>query len=201
MAVMEVDRATIARAGTVLIEDVCLSVERGSSHVIVGPNGAGKSTLLLAMLGSGFVTAGSLRYDGEPYDRHRHPQRVRAYVGQTHDAHDDLLVNQAVRLYSGVRVTPAQARLGVAELWDARLGSLSAGQKARVFLAAAIAQAPAVLLLDEPTAFLDSTARESLLSELERTRHAGTAIVMVSHDHGASLPDSQIHMLANRTLN
>lgn len=200
MALIELDAADITRAGTLLLRHTNLTIEAGSSHVIVGPNGSGKSTLLLTLLGSRYIASGSLRYEGVDHTHHPQPHRVRAYVGQTHDAHDELLVSEAVRLYAGKPVTPASVRLGVAELWDSALGTLSAGQRVRVFLAAAIAQNPAVLLLDEPTAFLDETSRSSLMVELELRRQSGTAVVIVSHDAEATLSDSHMHRISHFTL-
>lgn len=200
MAIIEVSNGRIERGGRLLVDEVALTINAGTSHAILGSNGSGKSTLLLALLGARFLTAGELAYEGRRHSTHKNPARLRAFVGQTHEAHDDLRVSEAVDLYVGRPMSNADLPLGVGALTSTPLGALSAGQRARVFLAAALTCSPQVLLLDEPTAFLDSATRVELLEALDEKRKAGTAIVMVSHDVDSILPGSHVHIIDDARL-
>ena len=169
-----------------------LQVEPGQVVALIGPNGAGKTTALRALAGLGEGTT-SLAVDGrEVGDLPPHRRGV-GWVPQSTAlfAHLSALDNAAFALRSrGVRRGPARRqarvwleRLGVADLADAPVTTLSGGQAARVALARALVGDPALLLLDEPLASLDARTRDEVRLLLRATLAGGpAAVLLVSHD-------------------
>ncbi|WP_341800456.1 ABC transporter ATP-binding protein [Microbacterium ulmi] len=185
--------------GRRVIEGLDLEVSPGRITMIIGANACGKSTLLgvLARLRAplgGLVELGGV--DASTLSRRRFAQTV-GLLPQHPTAPDGLSVAELVargrhphrgvfRRWSAADsaiVDEAMARTGVSELADRPVGDLSGGQRQRVWIAMALAQDPQILLLDEPTTFLDLSHQLEvldLLRELNRTR--GTTIVVVLHE-------------------
>lgn len=179
-----------------VLEGVELSVAEGEFLGLVGPNGGGKSTLLKLVLGLLEPERGSVSVFG------RRPREARALLGYVPQfrtfAHDfPVSVERAVlqgrlgqtrRLFGWRREDHAVARralesVAMAELAERPLATLSGGQLQRVLIARALACAPRILLLDEPTANVDAQV-ESSLFELLRELNRELTIVVVSHDVG-----------------
>jgi molybdate transport system ATP-binding protein len=179
--------------------DAALHAEPGSTVVLLGPNGAGKTTLLRALAGLRPLDAGRVAVDGEvlddPVTRAWVPveRRPIGFVFQDHALfpHLSALENvafglRARRVGRGEARRRARAwmdRVGVSSHAEARPRALSGGQAQRVALARALAPEPRVLLLDEPLAALDASARIETRRELRRhlAAHDGARVV-VTHD-------------------
>ncbi|MET9970613.1 ABC transporter ATP-binding protein [Streptomyces sp. NPDC006356] len=157
----------------------------GSVCAVVGPNGAGKSTLLSLAAGLLRPTDGTITVLGQT------PAAVRerlAYVAQDKPLHPQLTVADTLRY--GRELNPGRWDGRVAERIvaegeleaDARIRTLSGGQRTRVALALALGKRPELLLLDEPMADLDPLARHQLMATLmaDAAEH-GTTVVMSSH--------------------
>ncbi|MFC9292940.1 ABC transporter ATP-binding protein [Streptomyces sp. NPDC057011] len=188
--------------GPVLLRPASLTVRPGRITALTGPSGSGKTTLLRAFLGhlpaGAAATAGTLEVLGHrpldlTPDALRRLRRTRiAYVGQ--DPGSALNPRMRIRrIVAETATDPSEAavlgllrecRLPVDDgLPDRRPTALSGGQQRRVALARALARTPGILLLDEPTAGLDSALRDEiaeLLRDLAATR--GLALVMACHD-------------------
>ncbi|MFJ8633757.1 ABC transporter ATP-binding protein [Streptomyces sp. NPDC093568] len=157
----------------------------GSVCAVVGPNGAGKSTLLSLAAGLARPTEGTLTVLGLAPAAAR--ERI-AYVAQDKPLHPQLTVADTLRF--GRELNPGRWDARVAERVveegalepDARIRTLSGGQRTRVALALALGKRPEVLLLDEPMADLDPLARHQLMAALmaDAAEH-GTTVVMSSH--------------------
>ncbi|MCB9546248.1 MAG: ABC transporter ATP-binding protein [Myxococcales bacterium] len=174
-----------------------LAIEAGERVAILGPNGAGKTTLIRALAGLQPLRGGEVRLDGRPLTAWSARERARrlAWVPQDTDAAPDFTVGEVVALgrlpwRRGWRgPTPADAaaiaraleHAGLTALADRPLARLSGGERQRVVFARALAQTPAVLLLDEPTAHLDLAHRAGLLARLAGT-DASLTVVAVLHD-------------------
>ncbi len=185
-----VEHLAVHRNVEALLDDVSLSVARGSLHVIVGPNGAGKSTLLAAILGLvPFTGRILLNWHGAGH---------RGYVPQSFAVDPTLpvtvedflaLTRQRRPVCLGVSAATRRTiarlldRVGLPDLTRRPLAVLSGGELRRVLLAHALEPEPELLLLDEATSGLDEAAGRWLENTLLEIKRAGrTTIVMVSHD-------------------
>ena len=172
--------------------DAQLQAAAGETVVVVGPNGAGKTTLLRAL--AGLVPAeGRIVLDGEDLSSVPAEARPVGYVFQDHvlfphlSARDNVAFGLRCR-GRGRRAARADAdrwlaRVGLADLADARPGTLSGGQSQRVALARALAVQPRLLLLDEPLSALDATTRVTTRRDLVHHLQAHDGVrVVVTHD-------------------
>ncbi|PRA79394.1 ABC transporter ATP-binding protein [Microbacterium sp. MYb66] len=179
--------------------DLDLTIERGSFVAIIGPNACGKSTLLRTIARLLPALAGSVLLDGRDI-RTRGAKELARELGllsQSAEAPDGMRVADLIargryphrRAFSGWSETDEQAvrrameRTAVQELADRPVDELSGGQRQRVWLAMALAQETDVLLLDEPTTFLDITHQLDMLDLFRAiNREQRTTVVAVLHD-------------------
>ncbi|MGH7813925.1 MAG: ABC transporter ATP-binding protein [Candidatus Binataceae bacterium] len=164
-------RVSAGYPGVPVLHGVSLEVAAGEMLTIVGPNGAGKSTLLKALSGSIAPAEGRIELFGRPlesYDRRERARRI-ASVAQENTAAFSFTVLEIVLMgraphlgafrFEGPRdleiAMNALARFGLTHLAARHIHELSGGERKQVFIARALAQEPAVALLDEPSAFLD----------------------------------------------
>ena len=186
------------------IQDVDLAVARGEVVALLGPSGAGKSTLLMALGLVESPTTGKLLIEGELVsdgpERFIEARRLRrekiGFVFQRSNLVPFLDAEENVALPLGLAgaadaVARARARALLADLGvGSQAGNLphqlSGGQQQRVAVARALANEPALLLADEPTAALDGPRGRQVM-ELFRAvaREHGAAVVVVTHDHRA----------------
>jgi ABC-type Mn2+/Zn2+ transport system ATPase subunit len=175
-----------------VLEHVGLELGRGEFVALLGPNGAGKTTLLRGIAGLIPLLAGTLDYG---FDRRVSPL---GYVPQR-DALDPtfpLTAHEVVLMgtYAGLRpfrwagrperrvAAQSLEQVGLGALAEQRFASLSGGQKQRVLIARALAARPRLLLLDEPTAGVDSQATAAIMEVLGRlNRDEGLTVLFVTH--------------------
>jgi iron complex transport system ATP-binding protein len=182
-----------------VLRAVDLAVAPGELVGVIGPNGGGKTTLVRLLAGVRRPDAGVVRLDGRPLGdlTRRELARRLAVVPQDPSiefpftALEVVLMGRAPHLpglalprAGDVEIArAAMARLDVAEVEDRPLDQLSGGERQRVLLARALAQAPDVLLLDEPTTHLDLRHQVGIYDVVEALRQErGLAVVSVLHD-------------------
>lgn len=179
------------------IDNLDLTLDAGAKTVILGHNGCGKSTLLLLADGLYRCSAGQIHWKGEPLQYHAQAlNQWRQRIGLGFQDPEQQLVAATVAedisyglcnlpLSSSEIACRLQQTLNdfsLQDLADRPLHHLSLGQKRRVALAGVMALQPELLLLDEPTAYLDRPQTVHLLQELDRIHANGTTIVMATHD-------------------
>lgn len=193
------DNLTLSYGDREVVHDLDLAIPAGQITAIVGANGCGKSTVLRALARLLKPRSGSVLLDGE--EIHHLPSRevarrlgllpqsptapegivVADLIGRGRHPHQRFLARWSAEDYAAV--ADALDATGIADLAERAVDELSGGQRQRVWIAMALAQQTDILLLDEPTTFLDVTHQIEvldLLTDLNRTR--GTTIVMVLHD-------------------
>jgi heme ABC exporter ATP-binding subunit CcmA len=190
-------RSAVALAGRFpALSGVDLVVEPGEVVVVLGPNGAGKTSLLRACAGLLPVTSGEAVVLGcDMLADHTGVRRRVGLLGHAAPLYDELSATENVRF--AVRAAaldaglagPALERLGlVGRLAKTPVGRLSAGQRRRVALAALVARAPELWLLDEPHAGLDASARSLLGDVVASAATGGAAVVLSSHEPDLAVP-------------
>jgi simple sugar transport system ATP-binding protein len=180
---------------TKALQDVSVSIRPGECHALVGRNGAGKSTLVAVMTGLLKPDTGSLRLHGEPApslaDRAAWQESVacvyqRSMVVPTLSVGENIFLNRSDRTLVRWRDLRREARRLLLE-WgfdldvDEPASTLSVEQKQIVEIARALAIGARFLILDEPTASLESHAVERLFERVRRVKASGVAILYISH--------------------
>ncbi|MGI8537355.1 MAG: ATP-binding cassette domain-containing protein [Mycobacteriales bacterium] len=187
--VLELAGVTRLHGGRPVWAPLDLSVAAGTLSVVTGVNGSGKSTLLRLAAGLLRPSAGTRWCDGRAlYVRGggglRSAQTVAAAVATT------------ATLAGRREAAPAAlALLRMHGFADRRVGTLSAGERVRVALAAAWAADPALLCLDEPTAVLDEAGVRDLVEILGCLRENGCATLVATHQPADLLPAADAHLL------
>lgn len=196
-AVVELEDIWLRRNGQWVLEAVNLAVEKGDFFAILGPNGGGKTTLLRVILGLARPQRGNVKvFDSNPGE-------VRGRLGyvpqfRTFDFGYPITVYEMVlsgrlghigglrRAYRDEDETAAHEALqimGIGALADRNIANLSGGEQQRAIIARALVGRPDVLLLDEPTVYVDIPTENRFLDILDRLKDRMT-IVLVTHDIG-----------------
>jgi heme ABC exporter ATP-binding subunit CcmA len=186
-------RNAVALAGRFpALAGVDLDIAAGEAVLLQGPNGAGKTTLLRVCAGLVPLHSGAGSVLGHDLSRTADRRAVRRRVGLIGHAsflYDELTAWENARFWAraaGVREDTAQAaleRMGVeGRLRDLPVGSMSAGQKRRVSIAAVVARRPELWLLDEPHAGLDQDGRDCVDQIVRDATAAGATVLVASHE-------------------
>jgi iron complex transport system ATP-binding protein len=176
-----IDEITIVRDGREIIYDYSEQIPAGSITVIIGPNGCGKSTLLAAIAGDIAPDKGTITIDEvHPILTDAHTMAsIRAMAVQNQSFTLGFTVQEIVEM--GGDSTDVLQTLGLTEISDRLVTTLSGGESQRVAIAQAIAQKTPVLLLDEPLAAQDPSSRKKIIALLQQLADNGTTVVVVSH--------------------
>ena len=196
---LSAEALTLAYGDRTIVPGMDLQIPPGRITAVVGANGCGKSTLLRALARLISPRAGQVVLDGKAL--HAQPSKeiartlgllpqspiapegivVADLVGRGRHPHQKLL--SRFTAHDNAVVAQSLAATGVADLADRPVDELSGGQRQRVWIAMALAQETDILLLDEPTTFLDVAHQVEVLDLLtDLNRERGTTIVMVLHD-------------------
>jgi ABC-type Mn2+/Zn2+ transport system ATPase subunit len=191
MPVLEVENLTVQLDGSVILEEITLSVEQGEMVALIGPNGAGKTTLLKAVLGLLPVQRGVVRLFGRPLQELGQERARLGYVPQRLEidraipvtVQELLAINTPRALYRLDTARCALAEVDAERLLPRRVGELSGGELQRVLIAMNLLRDPLLLFLDEPATGIDREGERLFYDVIEHLRtDRRMAVVMVSHD-------------------
>ncbi|MBY8285011.1 ABC transporter ATP-binding protein [Vibrio fluvialis] len=174
------------------IEDINLSVPKGSIYGFLGPNGCGKSTTIRVLTGLLSPTEGQVNVLGLDIPRQSEALRLKiGYMTQKFSLYDDLSVQENLQFIGqifGMNRKELNARAdeqlktyGLDERRKQRVGGMSGGQKQRLALAAATMHRPELLFLDEPTSAVDPENRREFWEQLFDLSSQGTTILVTTH--------------------
>lgn len=213
MEALKVEQVDIGYSNELIIEDLSVSILENKITTIIGPNGCGKSTLLKAISRILKIKKGAVYLDGKAIHQleTKEVAKKMAILPQSTEAPAGLTVFELVSygrfphqkgfgslkkkdyeyIYWAIDVT------GLNEFKDRPIEALSGGQRQRVWIAMALAQDTEILILDEPTTYLDLAHQLDILLLLQRLNvEEGRTIVMVLHDlnHASRFSDYMIAM-------
>ena len=196
--ILEAKNIFLTLGNRTVLDDVSIASKPGKMIGLIGPNGAGKSTLLRVMAGLTRPSSGCVELAQKPLNAIKAHERARhmAYLPQEH------IINWPISVYdlvamgrlpyrhplaaldaaSRTAIEDALGAMTVEHLADRSALELSGGERARVLLARALAQAPHILLADEPTAGLDPAHKLALLNHLAKISAVGMTVIVVLHD-------------------
>lgn len=173
--------------GRNVLNNLTLSIERGSVVGILGPNASGKSTLIKCILGLVNPDSGVLHLDGEKISRQSHYRSKIGYMPQASRFPDNLTVGELFAMLEDLRGGSADldielfARYDLGAIKRQRLGTLSGGTRQKINAAVAFLFSPRVFILDEPTVGLDPLSTLILKDKIRKESAAGKTVVLSSH--------------------
>lgn len=215
---LHAEAITVGYGGPDVLRDVSLQVPEGKITALIGPNGCGKSTLLRALGRQQPISKGQVHLGGRSIRKMSAREFARhvAFLPQQPVTPEGVSVREVIAYgrypYTGAfaslgaedhrAVEEAAERAGVTALLDIPATDLSGGQRQRVWVAMTVAQRTPVLLLDEPTTYLDPAHQIAILDLVRELNAAGRTIVMVVHDmtHAARFADSIVAMRDGQML-
>lgn len=171
------------------VRDVSLTIPTGATYGLLGPNGAGKTTTMRMILGILIPDEGSVTWNGRPID-----QAIRrrfGYLPEERGLYGKMKVREQIVYFGRLhglqradvkrRAAAWMERLEIAQYADRPCAELSKGNQQKVQVACAAVHDPEFLILDEPFSGLDPVNAEMLLRVLRELQHAGTTLVLSSH--------------------
>lgn len=194
---IEIQNMCAGYAHTEILHQVNLCFKPGKVTVLLGPNGSGKSTLLKTLIRINPHTRGEIRIDGEPIEHLSSSalaQKI-AYIPQRRKIPDIAVRHMVLHGRFAYLSYPRRYRkadeeimlqalrwVGIEDLADKNVAELSGGNQQKVYIAMALAQDTPVILMDEPTVYLDISYQMKMMQMARRLAKQGKAVVMVLHD-------------------
>ena len=193
--------------GKDILEDISISFAEGSITSVIGANGCGKSTLLQMCCGLLKPSRGQVLIDGKDIFKMKHTELAQkiSYMEQVHNSGSitvRALASHGRFPYLGYprrftaqdkkTVDEALAAAGVSDIADRKVSELSGGQRQRAYIAMTLAQDTDIVLLDEPSTYLDISSQFELMDIVSAMKKSGKTVITVLHDLNMALSNSDM---------
>lgn len=216
--IIQIKNLSFSIAGTPILSNISLDIEEGDYVSIIGPNGAGKTTLIKCIAGIHTHWTGTIKIGGTPFAdlNNKRLAKFQSYVPQAEGRSNPLTVEDFVATgryphlsaFTSMQaedyraVDEALERAGLQTFRKRKMATLSGGERQMAFIAAALAQDTQILLLDEPSTFLDYRHQANVISILKSAcKDQGKTVIAVHHDiNTATNCSDQIHAIKNGAL-
>jgi len=195
--VLRAEGLSAGYGGRLIVEGVSFTLHDGDVLAVVGPNGSGKTTLIRALLGMIEPVAGRVEILGRKGLGSRDVERAVAYIPQRMEIDRTFPISLREMLALSAPGADVERFLDFLELrplLDSRVGDLSGGQLQRAMMAYAAAKGPRLLVMDEPTSWVDARGADCALCIMEEFKSRGMALLVVTHDF-SSLEGIATHVL------
>ncbi len=216
--IIQTENLSIELSGTSILKGISLHIDEGEYVSIIGPNGAGKTTLIKCLAGIYRQGSGSIQINGRPFESYKTKDlaKLQSYVPQAEGRATPLTVEEFVAMgryphlssfttlntEDYVAIDDAISLANLQPFRHRSLNTLSGGERQMTFIAAALAQHSKILLLDEPSTFLDYRHQSNVAKILTTAcREQGKTVVAVHHDiNTATACSDRIYALKNGTI-
>ena len=196
---LEAKKISVGYGGNIVLNELDLTVETGEILTLIGPNGCGKSTLLKTLGRLLKPSHGAVTLNGQDVHRFNTAKlaRIMAMLPQSHHISEDLTVEELAgygrfphrkqfRPFTAIDRVAVENALNLTQLQNLRkrsINTLSGGERQRAWIAMTLAQEPKLLMLDEPTTFLDVRCQCEVMEIIHKLNHdLKLTVIMVLHD-------------------
>lgn len=186
---IDINNLSFAYGRKLVINNLSFSINPGNFLVIRGKNGTGKTTLIKCLLGLNQVPTGMIFYNHEDINTFRQWTKI-GYISQSIDHFNyefpitvnEVLTFTKLRKVKENRKLKLLDQMGILEILNENISSLSGGQLQRVFIVKAMLNFPKILILDEPTASIDKKNVEYFYHTVNTLNAEGTTVILITHD-------------------
>ncbi|MFA7075041.1 MAG: ATP-binding cassette domain-containing protein [Candidatus Izemoplasmatales bacterium] len=186
---ININNLSFAYGTKTIISNLSLTLNGGDYLVVRGKNGSGKSTFIKCLLGFNQVKSGMIFYDTIDITNFKSWTRF-GYVSQSFDDFNyefPLTVGELLQISSLKKTNESERlklleKMGIFDIINQNINSLSGGQLQRVFIVRAMLNNPDVLILDEPTASIDKQNKVFFYNTIEELHRAGLTIILITHN-------------------
>ncbi|MHA1682941.1 MAG: heme ABC exporter ATP-binding protein CcmA [Promethearchaeota archaeon] len=210
--ILAVNNVTMEYPGTVALNNVSFSINKGEIFTLIGPNGAGKTTLVKLITGQIKPTSGAINIAGyEPLKSRKRLHRMIGLVTQEISLYEELSARENLKFHASLfgipkklsreRINSALELVGLKERQDDMVSTYSGGMKRRLQLVRALLHDPELIILDEPTLGIDVQSRHAINKHVKELVSAGKTILLTTNylDEAEKLSD-RIIILDNRVV-
>lgn len=199
--ILEAKNLCVEAQGTIILDHINFTVQKGDFISIVGASGSGKTTFLQALSGIRPIRDGTVTVDGEELSTLNDNKRANLRLTQFGFVFQDNFFNSDLSIYDNILlptlalknkynhheyIIKLSEEIGIAQILEREVTEVSGGQLQRAGICRALVNHPIILFADEPTGALNSKASKRVMELLEHINKKGVTIIMVTHDAAAA---------------